>query len=67
MKAVKAANPDLGVRFVFQTPYNKIYKGSEITYAKWAEKHGKGCWPCDVGVNHTVQTGSESEFVRHLP
>jgi hypothetical protein len=40
MRAVKAANPDLDVRFVFQTPYNKIYKGSKTTYAKWAEKHG---------------------------
>jgi hypothetical protein len=40
MKAVKAANPDLDVRFVFQSPFNKIYKGSKTTYAKWAEKHG---------------------------
>jgi hypothetical protein len=40
MKAVKEANPDLDIRFVFQSPYNKIYKGSKTTYAKWAEKHG---------------------------
>lgn len=40
MKAVKAANPDLDIRFVFQSPYNKIYKGSKTTYAKWCEKHG---------------------------
>lgn len=40
MKAVKAANPDLDIRMVFQSPYNKIYKGSKTTYAKWAEKHG---------------------------
>jgi hypothetical protein len=40
MKAVKADNPDLDIRFVFQTPYNKIYKGSKTTYAKWADKHG---------------------------
>ena len=40
MRAVKAANPDLDIRMVFQTPYNKIYKGSKTTYAKWAEKHG---------------------------
>jgi hypothetical protein len=40
MKAVKAAHPDLDIRFVFQTPYNKIYKGSKTTYAKWADKHG---------------------------
>jgi hypothetical protein len=40
MKAVKAANPELDIRFVFQAPFNKIYKGSKTTYAKWAEKHG---------------------------
>ncbi len=40
MKAVKAANPELDIRFVFQSPYNKIYKGSKTTYSKWAEKHG---------------------------
>ena len=40
MKAVKAANPELYIRFVFQSPYNKIYKGSKTTYAKWADKHG---------------------------
>ena len=40
MKAVKAANPDLDIRFVFQSPYNKIYKGAKSTYASWAEKHG---------------------------
>jgi hypothetical protein len=40
MKAVKQQNPELDIRFVFQSPYNKIYKGSKTTYAKWAEKHG---------------------------
>lgn len=40
MKAVKGMNPELDIRFVFQSPYNKIYKGSKTTYAKWAEKHG---------------------------
>jgi len=40
MLAVKKQNPDLDIRFVFQAPYNKIYKGSRTSYAKWAEKHG---------------------------
>lgn len=40
MKAVKKANPNLDIRFVFQSPYNKIYKGSKTTYAQWAEKNG---------------------------
>ena len=38
MKAVKEDNPELDVRFVFQSPYNKIYKGSKTTYAAWATK-----------------------------
>lgn len=40
MLAVKKANPELDIRMVFQAPYNKIYKGSKTTYAKWCEKHG---------------------------
>jgi hypothetical protein len=40
MKAVKKDNPDLDIRFVFQSPYNKISKGSKTTYAKWCEKNG---------------------------
>jgi hypothetical protein len=40
MIAVKKSNPDLDIRFVFQAPFNKIYKGSKTTYAKWAEKNG---------------------------
>ena len=40
MKAVKKSNPELDIRFVFQAPFNKIYKGSKTTYAKWAEKSG---------------------------
>ena len=37
--AVKADNPDLDLRMVFQAPFNKISKGSKTTYAKWCEKH----------------------------
>ena len=40
MIAVKKSNPDLDIRFVFQAPFNKIYKGSKTTYAAWAEKNG---------------------------
>jgi 3-deoxy-D-manno-octulosonic acid (KDO) 8-phosphate synthase len=40
MKAVKKANPDLDIRFVFQAPFNKINKKSKTTYAAWAEKNG---------------------------
>ena len=37
--AVKRDNPDLDLRMVFQSPYNKITKNSKTTYAKWCEKH----------------------------
>jgi hypothetical protein len=40
MKAVKQANPDVDIRFVFQSPFNKINKGSKTTYAAWAERNG---------------------------
>ncbi len=37
--AVKKDNPDLDLRMVFQSPYNKISKSSKTTYAKWCERH----------------------------
>ena len=37
--AVKRDNPELDLRMVFQSPYNKIHKSSKTTYAKWCEKH----------------------------
>lgn len=37
---IKQQHPNLDIRFVFQRPSNKIYKGSNTTYAKWCEKHG---------------------------
>ena len=39
IKAVKAQNPDLDLRMVFQSPFNKISKRSKTTYAKWCERH----------------------------
>ena len=39
IKAVKAQNPDLDLRMVFQSPFNKINKKSKTTYAKWCERH----------------------------
>ena len=37
--AVKRDNPELDLRMVFQSPYNKISKKSKTTYAMWCEKH----------------------------
>ena len=37
--AVKKCNPDVDLRMVFQSPYNKISKKSRTTYAQWCEKH----------------------------
>lgn len=39
IKAVKLCHPNIDLRMVFQSPYNKIYKGSKTTYAQWCEKH----------------------------
>jgi len=39
MKAVKKQNPDIDIRMVFQSPFNKINKRSKTTYAKWCEKN----------------------------
>ena len=36
---VKKSNPEVDLRMVFQSPYNKINKNSKTTYAKWCEKH----------------------------
>lgn len=42
MILVKASNPDLDIRFVFQKDATKqfIYKGSPTSYAKWCDDHG---------------------------
>lgn len=40
MLAVKQANPELDIRMVFQSPYNRISKKSKTTYASWCDKHG---------------------------
>ena len=37
--AVKKQNPELDLKMVFQSPYNKINKKSKTTYAMWCEKH----------------------------
>ena len=37
--AVKRDNPDLDLRMVFQSPFNKISKKSKTTYAQWCERH----------------------------
>jgi hypothetical protein len=37
---VRKSNPNVDIRFVFQNPNAKLYKGSKTTYAAWAEKHG---------------------------
>ena len=39
IKTVKEQNPDLDLRMVFQSPYNRISKKSKTTYAQWCEKH----------------------------
>ena len=40
IKAVKEQHPEIDLRMVFQSPYNKISKKSKTTYAQWCDKHG---------------------------
>lgn len=40
MKAVKASNPDLDIRFVFQDPNGKRNRRAKLRNWEWAEKHG---------------------------
>ena len=40
MRAVKKCNPDLDIRFVFEKPNNKLYKGAKTRYWEWAERFG---------------------------
>lgn len=40
MLAVKYANPDIDIRFIFQRSKNTLTKRSKTTYAQWAEKNG---------------------------
>ena len=37
---VKASNPDIDLRFVFDRASNKLNKTSKTTYAQWADKNG---------------------------
>lgn len=40
MKAVKASNPDLDIRFVFQNANGKRNRRAKLRNYEWAEKHG---------------------------
>jgi|TARA_R110000744_G_scaffold159263_1_gene275345 hypothetical protein len=36
---IKEQYPDLDLRFVFQRPEGKLYKGSKTSYSDWADKY----------------------------
>ncbi len=36
---IREQYPEIDLRFVFQRPHSKIYKGSKTSYADWADKH----------------------------
>jgi hypothetical protein len=37
---IKKQYPNLDIRFVFDNPYRKLYKGGRMTYADWCDKYG---------------------------
>ena len=40
IKVVIEQHPEIDLRMVFQSPFNKISKKSKTTYAQWCDKHG---------------------------
>ena len=40
VKNVMEQHPEIDLRMVFQSPYNKISKKSKTTYAQWCDKQG---------------------------
>lgn len=38
IKNIKQQSPDVDIRMVFQSPFNKISKSSKTTYAKWCDR-----------------------------
>jgi len=39
VKNVVEQHPEIDLRMVFQSPYNKISKKSKTTYAQWCDRH----------------------------
>ena len=40
LRAIKASNPTMDLRLVFEKPNNKLYKGAKLRYWEWAERYG---------------------------
>lgn len=40
MLQVRASNPDINIRLIFQNPNVRLTKTSKTTYADWADKNG---------------------------
>lgn len=36
---IRDQHPDIDIRFVFDNPYRKLYKGGKMTYADWCYKY----------------------------
>ena len=48
---IRKDNLFLDIRFVFDNPKSKLYKGSKTTYGDWCDKHGfEYCSSKDVNV-----------------
>ena len=37
---IRDQHPEYDIRFVFDNPNRKLYKGGKMTYADWCDKHG---------------------------
>jgi|TARA_R110000751_G_scaffold39314_3_gene93515 hypothetical protein len=39
-RLIKEAHPELDIRFVFDNPKAKLYKGAKSTYGEWCTRYG---------------------------
>ena len=70
MIRVKAAHPDLDIRFLFSNPKTRIFKTSTTTYGMWCEKHGfpyaKGGTPPPEWLTHKPTQKQKEALLRIL-
>lgn len=36
---IRSQHPDIDIRFIFDNPHRKLYKGGKMTYADWCDKY----------------------------
>jgi len=65
-KYIKQSHPDIDLRFIFQRPENKIYKGSKTSYADWAERWGFKWAEKSVPIEWLEEDGPSLEYTKEI-